>query len=800
MYYINKLNLIDNTTETVSMFTSAFTDKMDAMGVDTMDALIKICAECPKTETTEAIVKTMKSSYVSTGMLKDSKTFDIFAAGSSDIRKATDAWLRHDLLPEVGTWAMCGLQTKNMKLAINKYMAYIGLLFSASKKFEDVFGSRINIRRVAIIKDVDVTVDSVVDFVSAENGVSHKKARKLVINAFDGFGIIRKNLTNGESCTLRGPWLKAFVQAIDWHKLVAFCAQRGIKMSFIDFWGNEVALKDVDIILTESCFKTVKLYENWDQYCNAFEELGHDIRVCVREHKPKLKGLPYQQGQTLMGNEDDAIHFMQHAKKTLYKYSDPKNAAKLLYGAHAQAVRMYPAMLNEAFTKRSIQEKYTTKRNDILGGRIPELGYNSFLAPDPMAFVEHLFGLPIKGFLKVGECFCAAAKEGKVDVTRSPHLDNAHVVMNNVASCPFAEGPTMFINIWDTTTIQLRADYDGDHVWWSQDKYLLELIKRTYEILGNLPVDWDVAKAEKVAITKSAIANFSINLIHGSEIGLYADALTKMWNNGYNRDVCDWLTFAANVLIDAAKHASMKIVKPDEVKALNQLSLPLFAMYAKADESRPANTAYWLAERVTKTGVVLPPRCKYTGSFLDMFSKFSNENIGETLTIDGTDDEIFDHSVMMVDIHRKNLFIGLSKKGIYDPEANTFKECGLFQEIAFRHSTEWNKMIGDTSFFRNRHEWEEETGRAARKEILDWAREQHPEMTDEELDDTCYDIVLRNIYTAKMSDGMDTVIKQAFWRIYGDKAVTVLKSKMNKEIPDFDSDEFDDLFDVDDAD
>jgi hypothetical protein len=155
---------------------------------------------------------------------------------------------------------------------------------------------------------------------------------------------------------------------------------------------------------------------------------------------------------------------------------------------------------------------------------------------------------------------------------------------------------------------------------------------------------------------------------------------------------------------------------------------------------------------------------------------------------------------MMVDIHRKNLFIGLSKKGIYDPEANTFKECGLFQEIAFRHSTEWNKMIGDTSFFRNRHEWEEETGRAARKEILDWAREQHPEMTDEELDDTCYDIVLRNIYTAKMSDGMDTVIKQAFWRIYGDKAVTVLKSKMNKEIPDFDSDEFDDLFDVDDAD
>lgn len=803
MKYINKLNILDNKVEEVSMFQSAFTDKMDAMGVDPKDALVKICSECPKNNETEAIVKAVKTSYAANGFMFNSNNYDIFSAGSSDIRKATDSWLRHDLMPEVGKWAMCGLQTKTMKLAINKYMAYIGLLFSASKKFIDVFGVKIDIRRVAIVKDVDVVVDAIVDYVSATEGIEKEKIRKITINAFDGFGMIRIELTNGESVTIRAPWMKAFVQAVDFKKIYTWCVQNGIKAEFTDLWGTTWKLKDVDMILTESCFKTAKLYESWEQYCTAFEKLGHDIRVCVREHKPHLKGLPYQQGQTLMGSEDDATHFMQHAKATVWKYSDPKNAAKLLYGYHSQAVKMYPAMLNEGFTKRSIQEMYTTKRNDMLGGRIPELGYNSFLAPDPVAFVEHLFGLPIKGFLKAGECFCAAAEEGKVDVTRSPHLDNAHVVLNNVASCPLAEGPTMFINIWDTTTIQLRADYDGDHVWWSQDKYLLELVKRTYEVLGNLPVDWDVAKAEKVAITKSAIANFSINLIHGSEIGLYADALTKMWNNGYSRDVCDWLTFAANVLIDAAKHASMKIVKPDAVKALNQVSLPLFAMYAKADADRPANTDYWLKERVTKTGVVLPPRCAYSGSFLDMYSKKIQENVPDILTIDGVEDEIFDPSIMMVDVHRKiGKLSGLSKKGIYDPETNSFKECGLFQDIAFRHSTEWNKLIGDTSFFVNRREWEEETGRAARKEILDWAYTQYPEVKrspemDERIDDACYDIILRNIFNTRMSEGMDTVIKQAFWRIYGDKAVNMLKTRLNKSIPDFDGEEFDELFNID---
>lgn len=803
MNYINKINILDNKVETVSVFQSAFTDKLEQLGINPMDAIVKVCSECPKQEEMEAIVKAVKANYAVNGLIHGDKMFDIFAAGSSDIRKATDLWLRHDLLPVMGKWCMCGLETKTMKLAINKYMAYIGLLMSASKPFVKVFGKKIDIRRVAVIKDAEVVVEAICDYVAAEKGVEHEVVRRLVINAFDGHGWIRKDITKGESVTIRGPWIKAFVQAIDWSKVFAFCCERGIKATFVDFWGNEIALKDVDVILTESCFKAAKLYESWTQYQNAFEELGHEIRVCVREHAPRLKGLPYQQGQTLMGSEDDAISFAQHAKKTVYKYHEVKGAVKLLRGAHQQATIMYPALMTEPHTKRAIQEMYTTKRNDMLGGRIPELGYNAFLAPDPVAFAEHLFGLPIKGYLKAGECFCSNCSEGIVDITRSPHLDNAHVLLVNVKEMPFAVGPSMYINIWDTTTIQLRADYDGDHVWYSQNKHLLELVNSTYEKLKNIPVDWDVASAEKVAITKSAVANFCINLIHGSEIGLYADALTKMWNSGYDRDVCSWLTFAANVLIDAAKHASVKIKKPEAVQALNQVQLPLFAMYAKADADRPVGD-YWLKERqiMTRNGVkILPPRCKYTGSFLDMYSKNVQENVPEILKIEGLEEEIFDVTKMMINAHRKiGKFSGLSKKGFFNPEEKKYEGCGIFQEIAFRHSTEWNKMVGDSSFFTHRSEWESAVAKAAREEILDWAYAQYPDVErseemDKRIEDACYDIIVRNIFTAKMSDGMDTVIKQAFWRIYGDKCVKVLKQNLNTAIPDFDSEEFEELFD-----
>ena len=797
MKYINKLNVFENKMETIALFASNGTRYLDKLGLDPMNTIMKICSETPKVEEAEAITKAILNNLVASGYMLNGNLFDPHFAGSSDIRKATFVAANRDIIPTLGKWEMCGLSTKTMKLAINKYMAYIGLLWSASRPFVDVFSKKIDIRRVAIVKDGAVKVKSKVDLTTMEN-ITYNTGREIEINAFDGYGIIRSDITNGESCTIRGPWIKAFVQATNWSKLFGFATQNS-KNSFFDFWGNEVFLKDVDMILTESCFKTVKLYESWNQYCTAFEELGHEISVCVREHAPKLKGLPYQQGQTLCGTEDDATRFMMHAKKSVYKYREAKEAAGLLRGYHKQAAKMYPAMINEPFTVRTIQEIYTTKRNDMLGGRIPELGYNAFLAPDPVAFAQHLFGLSITGYLKAGECCCSVAKEGFVDVTRNPHLDNAHVVLNNVKSMPLAEGPTMFINIFDMTTIQLRADYDGDHVWYSQDEHLLDLVNRTYEEIKNIPIDWDAPKAEKVAITRSAIASFVTNLIHGSEIGLYADALTKMWNKGYNRDVCDWLTFAGNVLIDAAKHGNIKIKKPDAVKDLNMVSLPMFAMYAKADLDRPVNSDYWLKERVTKTGITLPPRCAYSGSFLDMYSKKIQENIPEVLAINDVEDQIFDVTKMMIEPKRTmNGFIGLWKKGTFNHETQQYEDCGVFQDIAFRHSTEWNKLVGDTSFFMNRQEWEEETGRSARKEIIEWARKNNPHMTEEQIDDACYDIIVRFVFTAKLSEGMDTVIKQAFWRIYGDKAVKVLKTNLNTSIPEFEGEDWDELFETED--
>lgn len=801
MNTIKKYNIVNNTFEDIAVFSSEWTRKLESIGAS--NGMLKINADVPKgrkdeTEELEGKVKTTLAHFCAEGFYMDKAYYKPMFAGSSDIRKAQSVWLREDLIPIMGKWAMCGLQTKTIKLAINKYMAYIGLLASASKPFEEVFGQAIDIRRVAIIKDGTITVDDVADLVGADSNVTHDIDRSCEINAFDGFGTIRRELTNGESCTLRGPWLKTFVQATDFTKLAVFAFERGLKPEFKDFWGNTVSLKDVDVILTESCFKAAKLYESWEQYTTAFEQLGHTICVCVREHAPRLKGMPYQQGQTLMGTEDDALHFMQHAKSTVYKYHDPKEAAKLLRGDHKIAAKMYPALLNEKHTAKCVQEKYTSKRLDMLSGRIPELGYNAFLAPDMVAFAEHLFGLEIKGFLKSGQCCCLSAKEGPVDVTRSPHLDNAHVILDNVKDMPFAEGPTMFINILDMTTIRLRADYDGDHVWYSQDEHLLDLVNRTFEQLKNIPIDWDVGKAEKVQITKSAICGFITNLLHGSEIGIYADSLTKMWNSKYDRDVCDWLTYAGNVLIDAAKHASVKIDKPEAVKALSAVPLPEFARYAKADAEHPADDPYW--DEIRKyTGT---PRVQYSGSFLDMYSRAVKENVPEELTIDGIEDEIFDPTMLMINPKRKQI-PGIFKKGRYNIETGSYEDSGLFQQIAFRQTDEWNRLIGNEDAKMHRAEWEAQCKHDALQEMIYYCRSLYADrdltrISDDQILDGVYDSVVRLLFTVKMTDGMDTVVKQCFWTIFGDRAVKALKLKhLENDFVDVDFDDDDEMFSAD---
>lgn len=750
---LNKITRIDlaGNTDEIIVFPNELQRKLESIG--RTDALIKVNSlisdKLPEEE--KAAMQQQLQEWTANGLRLGNKVYRPFFIGASDSRNATSAWLDEEILPEIGKWAMCGIRTADMHIAPNKYLAYIALLASATRSFESVFGTTLNPRRIVVVPDYDVIVRDKVDFVNGGK-VEHDVYRDVAINAFDGCGMVMPYLTKNTACTIRAPWMKALIIPGNFRR---FCMEHG-KKEIKDLWGNTHKIEDIDAILTKSCFKMASGYANWSQYCDAFEQLGHRITVCVEEHAPRAKWMPYQQLQTLAGNDDDVKSFAAKAAHVAYEWQKPTGAAKLIGGWAGKAAKINPNIMADANLHERLNEAFTAKRMAILGGKVPDLGYNAFLAPDPVALMEHICNLPVNGVLKAGECYCGNCQLGEVDVTRNPHFDHAHVLLQNVKKRSYLMyGPTFYINIFDLTTIRLRADYDGDHVWYSQNPALLDLVHRTNDQYGNLPIDWIAPESIKGKINKGVVAAAFQRNTKQAQIGLYADGLTKMFAHGYDRDVCAFLTYGGNVKIDAAKHADGDVGDPDEVNETTKSKLPLFVKYAKANPDRPLeDEAYWVK------------RCEETDSFADQYSAFCNKTLPKELVVEGSDEFVFNVSDLMTDPHPLTGWAA----GLYHRATNPNDWDGLFNQIAFRHAREWTE-VSKADVAGKKATWEQLRGAAAFEEIKAFCEERGKTIED------AYNIICRHVFAGKASFAYNAVVKDAFWRIFGEMAVNVLKSK-----------------------
>jgi hypothetical protein len=182
-----------------------------------------------------------------------------------------------------------------------------------------------------------------------------------------------------------------------------------------------------------------------------------------------------------------------------------------------------------------------------------------------------------------------------------------------------------------------------------------------------------------------------------------------------------------------------------------------------------------------------------------MYSKGISDIIPETLTVEGMDDTIFDPTTLLIKPDRK-VIPGLCKKGMFNLETKSYENAGLFQQIAFTHADEYNRLINNDNGKMHRDEWEAECKRIALEKIVSYCRDLYADkdlsnVSDDAILDAAYDNIARSIFNqnANVKEGMDTVLKQCFWNIFGDRAVRILKqNKMIEEMEEVDSDSDDD--------
>lgn len=612
-----------------------------------------------------------------------------FLAGSSMIRKAQSMWTRNDLWNKIHEWFRCGLDPKRMELAENKLLAYMGLLVSSSTTMMDTFGDTIDPERVAVVSDISYDVTDIVDKVSKSGNVTRCTAT-WSSNITDGLALLLKPVSKGEAFTLRAPWTKALCVPCD---VMAFAKTRNVDNPTVtDVFGNVRDVKNLDAILFESAFKMVGVYksqfgkEGWNEYCKAFRKYGHTYSVCVREHATKVGDMGYQPLQTLIAADSSDIRALcDDTVDGMKSYRTIAGAARLLGGEFGKAAMLYPELLTERYSMATLKKTYASRRNKLAGGRVPNAGRNLFIAPDLIAVMEGLLGLPINGALKRGEVCVPSMGASKLDLVRYPHLDNAHCVRRNVRRATrFLKGNTAYLSIDDSLCVQVQADFDGDHMLVIDNPIIVNLAERTVEKLGNVPLMYEADKAAKKVLTSADVFHAIHAVTSGAPIGLFANALTKIWAfadfvaQPYLADAIAVLTRDANTKIDAAKHSTggQSDDNTDSAAEWKKTPFPRFLAYAKSPEDPEA----WA--NAQRCGVEI------SDGVCDTWCTTVLDTVptADTYKVDA-DLGAFDWRMLVKpeNIHMKNIIGFVSN-------AKADKDEGFFNKLAFRKAHEWRAL------------------------------------------------------------------------------------------------------------
>lgn len=361
-----------------------------------------------------------------------------------------------------------------------------------------------------------------------------------------------------------------------------------------------------------------------------------------------------------------------------------------------RAVKLYPNLLNDEYFKTILREIKNSLVKQYKAGKLEINGKYTYLLPDFYASCEYWFG-HIKdpsGLLSDGEVFCRLYKNHqRLDCLRSPHLFKEHAVRIN-AACEEWNKKDDKIHRWfgtnavytsckDLISKILQFDVDGDKSLVIADEAFVELAVKN--MAGIVPLYYDMRKSAPQILSNKTIYDGLHAAFTGSNIGLYSNDISKIWNsdvflNGDTAaqknaiDVVRLLCMENNFLIDYAK-TLYKPERPKEIHkqitAYTKANVPAFFIYAK--DKNTQQTAVCNSSTVNRLSRIIPnPRLNFrslqigkpdyrllmnnplTQTDPAVISAFKKESRSYHFRINNTDDS-YDNIRYLVGSIRRNL-------------------------------------------------------------------------------------------------------------------------------------------------
>lgn len=433
-----------------------------------------------------------------TGFTLNGKHYTYLCSGSGQIRRNTVTFIYdsyHDKMVEI---INCGLDKKTSQFTLAKYTAYFALAFSSILW--------VRTPRVCVIHDYYHTLkDTPVDFICKDasgKSIIEKRTMDLELNGADGQGIIDPSFAelwaqdmnlDYTPCSFvaRSCFVKGNLVTFDFKE---YAHLHGIT-TIRDKWGKEYPIDEIDVLLSESQFKTSKYYDSWQEY-QSYAQKG-DIHWGVARYNKKQDAeytpANYQYIQSLSLSQEDIHELIQPTVDWINKIcsGDPVYALLYSFGSRDQdtshsailssaqtapmkAIVKNPEFLKDTYIQRKIYKNIAESINHAKIGKIWIHGNYEFMISDPMAQVQSALGLDPVGLLKANEIYsdfwrqrCPAGTV--LDCCRSPMIDQHE---HNPMNLAYDEEKAYWYkyiysgfiyNSYDTSCYRHEdSDYDGD--------------------------------------------------------------------------------------------------------------------------------------------------------------------------------------------------------------------------------------------------------------------------------------------------------------------------------------------------
>lgn len=373
-------------------------------------------------------------------------------------------------------------------LVTAKLEAYKALVCSASNPVSMPRG-------ILVVPDAETTFKSDIVYLSygdaKEPVMEFRQDEDITLDASDGFGLMLPSLAQRWSEELELDYMMPGANT-------RFSFEKGMAYTFdfLDFaekvahqyvvkdvWGNDVDIRNVELILTESMVKLWSSYKDCDDYISKSIANGYTFgiaKTCPKELESE-RNLNYQFIQCYDLSDDDIeelisptiqdIHDVIHGdwrKTVLFLKGAGLNADNIDYieNDFSKAIMVNHGVLHDPFIQNQIYQLIKNRINQAKVGVIKVHGNYSIISGDPYLLCQSMFGLDKTGILHAGEiynhywiehdadklaCFRAPMTcANNVRIVSVNHSEEAQYWYKYMNTCTV-------LNAWDTMTAALNG-------------------------------------------------------------------------------------------------------------------------------------------------------------------------------------------------------------------------------------------------------------------------------------------------------------------------------------------------------